>query len=204
MDYTDLQLGAPLIDTSVNPPTVVLAVENAGEVELSGLEAELLYRPFGSFTINLAVSTLDVEVVSLDDDNALLYNCANPLVQTFETCEAQDIARAPALQYTAGALQIFSLRSGAELNFSANYEFVDEQESSSSAANSVRLDEYGVLNLRAQFTPPSGNWSVAMFGTNVTDEYYYTTGGNLTGFYGTRWAAPGRPAEYGVELKAKF
>jgi iron complex outermembrane receptor protein len=147
---------------------------------------------------------LHLNYVSLADGNALLTNCVNPGAPTYSTCQAQDLGRAPKLQYTVGAMYEVGLPADTKLSFDANYGFVDDQQSSSSTANSVLLPSYGALILRAQVTPASAMWSAALVATNVTDKYYYTSGGNLSGFYGTKWAAPGRPREVGVEVKVRF
>jgi hypothetical protein len=66
------------------------------------------------------------------------------------------------LQYTLGAQYDLKLPAEALLTLSANYGYVSEQESSSSASNSVRLNSYGPLNLRVQLTPASDQWSAAL------------------------------------------
>jgi hypothetical protein len=87
-------------------------------VELSGLEAELLMRPISDLTFNVSVSTLNLNIVSLANGNALLENCTNPAQPTFATCQAQDIGRAPELQYTLGAQYDLKLPADALLTLS--------------------------------------------------------------------------------------
>lgn len=46
--------------------------------------------------------------------------------------------------------------------------FRDARFQASVAAN----DGFGLLSGRVTYTPPSGNWDLAIFGTNLTDQWY--------------------------------
>jgi iron complex outermembrane recepter protein len=67
--------------------------------------------------------------------------------------------------------------------------------------NRVGQDAYGLLGLRAVWNAPGDRYSVAVFGTNVTDERYLV-GGSFTPSADSVYA--GAPRQYGVTLQAKF
>jgi outer membrane receptor protein involved in Fe transport len=63
-----------------------------------------------------------------------------------------------------------------------------------------------LLNGRLQYNAPDDRWSLALFGNNLTNEFYVL---NETAFdtgltVGMRVQDPGRPREVGVELRFNF
>ena len=67
----------------------------------------------------------------------------------------------------------------------------------------VAQEPYHLLHARLGFTPPSGRWELALFGTNLTDEEYLEHGifvlslGNAVGI-------SGRPREWGLAVGFRF
>ena len=62
------------------------------------------------------------------------------------------------------------------------------------------LRPYTLIDLRAGFGAEDDSWRVTLFGRNVTNKYYTTTGFNGTD---TRYRFAGRPATYGVTVSVK-
>jgi len=54
------------------------------------------------------------------------------------------------------------------------------------------------LNARIGFRPTSGNWEVAAWAKNITDERYFR---NIAVSGATGLAVPGDPATYGISLR---
>ena len=63
---------------------------------------------------------------------------------------------------------------------------------------------YGLLNARITYQPRDGNWSVSVFGTNLTDEWYVNGGSDVTDFFGFDNALIGRRRELGVGFTYNF
>ena len=53
------------------------------------------------------------------------------------------------------------------------------------------------------YRPPEGNWELALFGTNLTDERY-SNSGFLPGILQIDDGTIGRPREYGLTMKVFF
>ena len=177
---------------------------NAGKIDISGFEAEFTVAPTRGLTLNANLGYTHIEYKSLSDNSPLLIpsSCPGGPI-TFARCRAQPLARSPEITMTLGANYTTSLASGSA-TLSANYAFKDRQFSNNSTSNSILLPEYGVLNLRAEYDS-GGIWKAAVFGTNVLDKYYLTTGTNgLGNVLGTFSQSPGAPAEWGASLTLKF
>jgi iron complex outermembrane receptor protein len=63
--------------------------------------------------------------------------------------------------------------------------------------------DFGTFNMRLAYTPAEGNWEVALFGTNLTDEYVLNSG-FFHGLWGFDFATVGRPREVGATLTLRF
>ena len=64
-------------------------------------------------------------------------------------------------------------------------------------------EAFGLLNARLIYRPPSDQWEVAVFGLNLTDEFY-SSGGFAPGVLGMDYSEFGRPREAGVTLRLFF
>jgi iron complex outermembrane receptor protein len=60
---------------------------------------------------------------------------------------------------------------------------------------------YALLGLRAEWTNPSGLYTLAVYGDNVTDTTYRTSAFATQDGAGNAWGAP---ATYGAEIKFQF
>jgi outer membrane receptor protein involved in Fe transport len=66
-------------------------------------------------------------------------------------------------------------------------------------------DGYTLVNLRGEWHSPGRNWSVAIGGTNVTDEEYYLNIFDLQAFGQPSTAGqPGRPFEWYLQVRRHF
>lgn len=59
---------------------------------------------------------------------------------------------------------------------------------------------YGLLNARLRFTPGRGNWSVELFGDNLTDEEYVIDAGNTGDSLGLPTFIAGAPRTWGIAV----
>jgi iron complex outermembrane receptor protein len=63
--------------------------------------------------------------------------------------------------------------------------------------------DFGIVNARLAYTPPSGDWELAVFGTNLTNEYILNSG-FFHGLWGIDFATVSRPREVGATLTFRF
>ena len=68
----------------------------------------------------------------------------------------------------------------------------------------IEIPAYGLLNARLQYDSPGHKWSAAVFGTNLTDQFYLVGGASFLNTVGVTTEDIGQPREVGVELRAHF
>ncbi len=129
-----------------------------------------------------------------------------PLVPLYECKGGSDLSRSPKLKFSVGARYAMPLSNGGQLVSSADYGWTDKQRSQVTNLDQTPLPSYGVLNARVQYNAPDDRWSLAVFGTNLTDEYYYYGSADFANGYtpGTTVWDPARPLEYGATVKFRF
>ena len=60
-----------------------------------------------------------------------------------------------------------------------DYTHTDEMRSNVTVLDLVDLPSYDLLSARIQYSAPNDRWNVAVFATNLTDEYYLIGGSNF-------------------------
>ncbi len=165
---------------------------NAGEAKISGLEIEGSFRATNNFSLNFALGTLDTAYTDVGRATTISVNSRFPF--------------APERSYSIGLQWDNDLRSGASLTTRFDYGWIDDFETfrddrfvSFGGAN----DAYGLLSGRFTFTPPSRNWDISLFGTNLTNEFYRMGGFNAI-LAGVDQGYVGRPRELGVSLSLRL
>jgi iron complex outermembrane receptor protein len=192
---------------------LVLRSLNAGYIDLRGVEGEFELAATQELTFRANFGYTDLEYEGLRNGSPLLYGpdadhptCpAQSNLRTFALCAAQPLTRTPEWTYGVGA-DWTHLMAGGSLNANVYYYFQDDIFSNNSTQNSIVLDAYGVTNVRLEYDSLE-TWKVALFGTNVFDEEYYTSG--FRGIFTNstlpvQARSPGRPAEWGLKVSLRY
>jgi iron complex outermembrane receptor protein len=202
VSWADLQARSWLVVNGQRLPA--LQTTNIGEAEAKGLELELSLLPAERLRIDLNLGLLDTAFTDLPPDQV-----SGHLAWTTDT----EFAQAPQRSYTLGLQYEAPLRGGAVVTTRFDYLF---QSQFWRADPFLRTNAYpsvppgydesgdaGILNLRVTYKPPDGQWQVAVFGTNLTDEYTINSG-FFVGAWGFDFATVGRPREVGASLRVRF
>ncbi|MDP4916570.1 MAG: TonB-dependent receptor, partial [Haliea sp.] len=80
--------------------------------------------------------------------------------------------------------------------FDVDYSWVDEQFTDPGNLLVDKIGDYGLLGARVSYTPAAGNWELALWGRNITDEEYNKV--NNDNFLGTPRTTWGDPQLYGA------
>ena len=109
---------------------------------------------------------------------------------------SDDLRQAPENKYSLGGVIDFPLAGGSMISLRADYYHTDEQINDYINQKTV-IDAFDLLDARVSWTSASGNWQVALWGKNLTDEEWvshsYTIGPGVIGVWGA-------PALYGVSV----
>lgn len=177
---------------------------NGGDVDITGFELDAAMSVTPRFQVmgSIGHSSLDVKRLADFSELFLTSTCEDPFNPTLETCDVLDLPRAPEWTYALEAQWIQPLANSGLLRTTATYGYTSELQTSNQASTSLRLDDYALVNLRVQYDDPKGRFAIGLEGTNVTDEVYYTSGVSLFG--SSQTAVPGRPQEWGLDVRFNF
>lgn len=197
-DYTDLQVAY------YDGPRSI--IENAGGSRIYGLDVQGRIALSESLSINVGAAYLDAEYEEFD--RSQVWNqCLDPVacgpafgifLSGTEDASGNQMQRSPEFTATLGLLYSTGL-AGGRLDLSGTYYYSSDFYFDSSEL--YRQDAYDLLSLRAQWTNPTGLYSIAVYGDNVTDsEYRSQVFGQAYGGL-SMW---GTPATAGVALSVNF
>lgn len=190
-DWSDLQATVILF---LPAPTVTL--QNVADVEIYGLELEGEWFVTDAFTVNFSGAWTEAsykEVFPIVSDNGAGITTDS------------DLAGTPELSFALGGDYYHQLASNIGLNLNVSYSYIGEQRSFLQSPGAIQLDSYGLLGARAQFDF-GDDFSLAIFGTNLTDEVYLLGGQDYAGgaTAGHLELNVGRGRAYGIEGKFTF
>ncbi len=187
-DFQDLQFGSQVARfDNGNTRTVV---NNIGEAESSGLEAEIVWLPTDNLRFDANIGIMDSEIsqggASIDNGTRLPYT--------------------PDYQYNIGAEYAAPMTAGGELTFRLDFAGVDDFFSNAARNQLFILDGYETLDVNVSYRAASEKWSAGVFGKNVTDEDYFTQALSFVNDapFGVIAGTPARGSQYGVKFEYFF
>ena len=142
--YTDFQL-----EELIN---LVPQVNNIGDVDVSGFEADFRFLLSESFELFGSLSLLDTEVTNAPDTS-------------------RNGNKSPQAPETSGSLGLkYTVEAGSG-DFDASALWAYSDEFYFDLANTFKQDAYSTLDLRVAWA--NDRWGIALIGENVTDEEYF-------------------------------
>ncbi len=163
---------------------------NAGRNRITGFELELTARPVDSLTLYANVGYTHDKYTRIDPRAGVALNAHLPVT--------------PKLNMAVGGNYRVDLGTSGKLDLRADFSHRSTVWYGATNEPLERQPGIGLLNLRATYTDPSNRYTVAAFGTNVTDKRYYSNVQDVRKVLGVAFAQVSPPAEWGIELGAKF
>ena len=184
-DYTNMQQRMSTDDDIFG--TVVL-LTNLDQVDVTGLELEMLWAPISGLELSATASFLDTEI----NDNSLISPVTGGVVDGNNLPGAPETAASLLARYgfdvgdgLRGSVQV-------GINYTGDHYMALEN-------LSFNKQDYTIINARAAISDSAGNWEVSLYGQNLTDEIYITA---------TAWEHKdywiSRPRTMGVRLDYRF
>ncbi|HEX5788414.1 MAG TPA: TonB-dependent receptor [Woeseiaceae bacterium] len=175
-DVTDMQR-----ELNVGDPDVIVlqATINAGDVTITGVEADLVWVPADSLSIFASAGWQDGDYDSID-----------PFVTQLEaaygtTIIGPDLPRLAPTNYSVGFSFDLPLGGAGLLNVASNYNYREGHPYND--ANTENFDDQERVNASVNWHSPGEAWRISLFGRNLTDEANW---GNLTSIAGLWTAGP--------------
>lgn len=182
MDYTDIQV---TVFNGVVPET-----RNAAEGEIQGAEIELTGILAEGLFLTGALGYMDAEYTELDD----------PGTGALEVSLDHKFVNTPELTANLSLEYRFDLANIGEMSMMLDYAYRDEVANDAANTPELLADSTDLINARIALISANDHWELALFGRNLTDEVYLTSGVSTTAF-GIVEGVYGRPREYGMTVK---
>ena len=186
-DWKNIQVQSvvPDMTTGIN----IVTLNNAAKARTYGFELEATAALSRNFEVYGNLATLDAHYTSIGTATGITVNT--------------EFQRAPKLTYSVGATARQDL-SGFGALANVNWGWQDSQYSTPTLSDRLFLPSYGVLSARLQISDPSKRFTVAVFGTNLTNNVHYIGGVAYSANVGINRYDVGRPREYGLNVKVGF
>ena len=113
-------------------------------------------------------------------------------------------ARTPKFTFSAGAQYEIPTAAGWTITPRADVVYQSKVYFNSSNTEFSSQDGYALVNARVTFLAPRGDWSFAVFGTNLTNKVYSTGALDLIDGFGTGELSVAPPREWGVTARRSF
>ena len=188
-DYTDKQFRGKIVDSFFGS---IERLYNVPESSVFGAELSVLAQPADGLTLNGAITWLDSEIES---SFAGLTPIGTPAQLQGETFEFT-----PEWSANAGFEYEWSLNSGKNMFVGLDARYQSDSHAGYGGLGIFGIDSYTILDARAGIRGANDDWSVQLWGRNLTDEYYITNA-NYLGEFAYRLA--GDPLTYGIRLTVK-
>jgi iron complex outermembrane receptor protein len=184
-NYTDIQLRQLTIINGIETNLI----ENAARARIRGAELELAAVPLDRLTLGAAYGHIDARYLDIGQVANLT------LDSRFQ--------RSPRNSFTVSADYEIPVRIGV-LELRGDYSYRSKEQFQLVAAMNDQ-PAYGLLGARLSLRSRDERWSIALFGTNLTDKRYRTAGrGTLMRLAGFAYSSIGLPRQLGVQVSGRF
>ena len=191
-DYADFQA------TFVRGGEASARLQNAGDVEIKGMEASLDWLPIQGLTISAGLSLLDTEIVETDVALVPLDGSAPVSI------EGNEIPNAPAFTFNGRLRYETPIGDTLAAAFQTDFTVVDEHFLEPNNREFLKEDGYSLVNARISLLPQNGPWEVSAWVKNIADEEYRTAAQDISVALGFSEIVTGLPRTWGVELEYRF
>jgi iron complex outermembrane recepter protein len=192
-DYTDVQIPGSVIVPGP-PISFVGTVTNAGAAEIYGVE----FEGTAQFTDNLT-GALSIGYVSAEYTEFI--------VGGVDVSNARDVQNTPDWTGSAGLTYAFPFALGSapgELAFTGSAAYRSETQQFEFAIPLLDQPEFWLYDAAVYWTSDNDRWRVGIYGRNLSDERYITSGYNFPTVDGTVTAFYGNPRTVTASVEVRF
>jgi iron complex outermembrane receptor protein len=167
---------------------LILATVSGGKARARGYESELIYAPGGAWRIDVGYAMNDTTYLEVGDES--------PLTPGTPWAFAPKYNANLGVQYDLLMSNSGGLTLRGDVGYTSSFQ-MDPAVQRQAAQNE---SGYSLVNARIRYTPPNQNWSIALFGSNLTDERYIAGGIDAGQLWGIQFLDIGQRRTYGIQL----
>jgi iron complex outermembrane recepter protein len=190
-EYTDQQQFSQQFDPS---GAIWFRTVNTGESEYYGAELELLANLGDRLQLEGSLGYNHFDRVDPGASGLCRYDANGSL------CPAP---RTPEWNAAFGFMYDWNLENSSRLTLRTDVTYQSKMFFGTDPVNGFQ-DDLTLLNARITWNSPNQDWSVALFGTNLTDEEYFHGKLSLVGVLGREQGNIAAPREWGLAVKRSF
>jgi iron complex outermembrane receptor protein len=190
-DYTDLQVSRVVGNTTLT--------ENAASARIRGVEAEISARPMERNTFSVNGAYLDARFQDYRTPDAV-----RPELGALNLA-GKHLPYSPKWTFNIRDEQRFPVGADQEISVSADYTYTSRLYHDPFNLMSRGSDAYGIFNARVAYEVGGGDWSIALWGRNLTDKLVRTT--TIASVAAVGFPLIGslnEPPSYGIDLAVRF
>jgi iron complex outermembrane receptor protein len=190
--YTDQQLSLQVCLPCAPVRVPWFRTVNTGKSRIWGVEAELNAQPLAGWKVEASLGYINYWLV---DPGVTTLQARLPNGDTYYP------NRTPKWNYGAGTEYTMALGDKGTLTPRVDWTYQSKIYFNNSAGFQ---DGYGLLSARLTWAAPDDKWSVALFGTNLTNKVYFDGKLALQAALGRESGNVAAPREWGLSLRRNF
>jgi iron complex outermembrane receptor protein len=167
---------------------------NTGKSEYMGIELEVLANPIDAFALEASVGYIDYDRVDPGRSGLCRY------LPNGDKCTA---ARTPEWTAAVGATYDWGLPNGSSISLRGDAVYQSKMFFGTDPVNGFQA-AHTLVDARLTWRSADQGWSMALFGTNLTDEVYFNGKLSLVTVLGREQRNVAPPRQWGLSLKRSF
>ncbi len=165
-DYTDVQIPGSVACTVAGLPSFCGVVSNAGKATFKGLELEATARFGGGFNLSGSLGYIDAQY------DEYITNIGNTPT---DVADFRVVQNTP--EFTGNLTASYDTDlGGGELYLGASVSYRSKTTQFEIPNPYIDQDGYALVDASIKWTAPGGNWSLGLYGKNLLDKEYKTSG----------------------------
>jgi iron complex outermembrane receptor protein len=191
-DFEDFQA------TFVRATEASARLQNAGDVEIYGLEVSLDWMPVERLTLGAGLSLMESEIVETDVVLPPLDGGAESTIQ------GNEIPNAPSVSFNGRVRYQWPVTGALAAAIQTDFNYVDEHFLEPNNREYLSEDGYFIANARLSLMSQDERWAVSAWVKNIGDEEYRTAAQDLALSLGFSEIVVGVPTTWGLEFEYRF
>ncbi len=187
-EYSDVQV--TLVGLTDAMGNLLIVVRNAAEATMMGFEAEFQARPTENLDLFAGIGFVEADYDTFMDGAI--------------DRSGQDFPYTPKWNINVGAQHTTIIDDFGTVTGRVDYSYRSEHFLDVANSPGLLQDDYGLLNAHVSYETADGQFGLALFGKNLTDEIYKVNGLDASAFFGLAFASFGAPRTWGIEATARF